>query len=253
MDARESVAEGRRLWGMVGRNNLMIKIPATEPGLEAIHDLIADGINVNVTLLFSQKVYERVVEAYLAGLEKLNFKNGDLSKVSSVASFFISRIDASIEKLLDAQVAADAKSMQREFLEALKGKVAIANAKLAYQRYIRLFSSARWKHLADNGARPQRLLWASTGTKNKTYSDVLYLDELIGPNTVNTVPPATLNAFRDHGKPSHSLQRNVPQAEETIQDLSKSGISLDAVADQLVAEGVKLFSDAADILLGAPV
>lgn len=250
-DATESVAEGRRLWATVDRDNLMIKVPATAAGLSAIHDLVADGINVNVTLLFSQIAYEAVVEAYLSGLEKRESKGGDLSRISSVASFFVSRIDTIVDKLLDEKIAKSRNTHEKERLLNLKGKVAIANAKLAYQRYTRLFSGPRWKALATKGARPQRLLWASTGTKNKAFSDVLYVEELIGPNTVNTVPPATLDAFRDHGKADNTLQADIDQAEVVLRTLADCEISLDAATDQLLLEGVKLFSDAADSLLGA--
>src|SRR6202008_4953299 len=188
------------------RKNLMIKVPATQEGLPAIRDLIAGGINVNITLLFAQSVYEQVVEAYLSGLEALAAKGGDISKIASVASFFVSRIDTAVDKLLDEKIAQANDPDEKARLKALKGKIAIANAKLAYQRYLRLFSGERWHALAAHRAKPQRLLWASTGTKNKAYSDVLYVEELLGPDTVNTMPPATLDAFRDHGRLRDSLE-----------------------------------------------
>src|SRR5436190_2403408 len=205
METDRSIAEARRLWGEVDRKNLMVKIPATAPGLPAIEKLTGEGINVNITLLFSQKVYEQVVEAYLSGLETLACSGHDLAGVASVASFFVSRIDTAVDTLLDEKIAQANDPDEQARLGKLKGKVAVANAKLAYQRYNRLFASERWKALQAEGARPQRLLWASTGTKNKAYSDVLYVEELIGAHTVNTMPPATLEAFREHGKLRDSL------------------------------------------------
>ncbi len=250
-DTDATIAEARRLWREVDRKNLMIKVPATQEGLPAIRDLIGDGINVNITLLFAQAVYEQVVEAYLSGLEALAAKGGDVSRIASVASFFVSRIDAAVDKLLDEKIAKANDPDEKARLGALKGKVAIANAKLAYQRYKHRFDGARWQALAGKGAKPQRLLWASTGTKNKAYSDVLYVEELIGPNTVNTIPTATMDAFRDHGTPRDSLEDNVAAAERVLGDLARAGIALEAVTDKLVAEGVKLFADAADKLLAA--
>src|SRR4029077_147852 len=173
------------------------------------------------------------------------------SHVASVASFVVSRIDTAVDKQLDEKIARANDPNEKERLAALKGKVAIANAKLAYQEYKRLFSGARWEKLEAKGARPRRLLWASTGTKNKDYSDVLYVEELIGPNTVNTMPPATLEAFRDHGRPRNSLEENIHDAEHTLAELEQTGISLDDITAELVADGVKLFADAADKLLGA--
>jgi transaldolase/glucose-6-phosphate isomerase len=251
MDTKETIAEAERLWKEVDRRNLMVKVPATKDGLPAIQHLIGEGISINITLLFSQKVYVQVAEAYLAGLEKYVAKGGDPSHVASVASFFVSRIDSAVDKELDEKIAKANDPTEKERLAALKGKVAIANAKLAYQEYKRLFSGARWDKLAVKGAKPQRLLWASTGTKNKDYSDVLYIEELIGPNTVNTVPPATLDAFRDHGKPRDSLEENVEDARDVLAELEKSGISLDAITAELVKDGVKQFADAADKLYGA--
>ncbi|MEO6840861.1 MAG: bifunctional transaldolase/phosoglucose isomerase [Bradyrhizobium sp.] len=251
MDTKGTIVEAERLWKEVDRKNLMVKVPATAPGLPAIQHLIGEGISINITLLFSQKVYVQVAEAYLAGLEKYIARGGDPSHVASVASFFVSRIDSAVEKQLDEKIAKANDPSEKERLAALKGKVAIANAKLAYVEYKRLFSGARWNKLAAKGAKPQRLLWASTGTKNKDYSDVLYVEELIGPNTVNTVPPATLDAFRDHGKLRNSLEENVEDARHVLTELEKSGISLDAITAELVKDGVKLFADAADKLYGA--
>jgi transaldolase/glucose-6-phosphate isomerase len=251
MDTKATIAEAERLWKEVDRKNLMVKVPATAPGLPAIQHLIGEGISINITLLFSQKVYTEVAKAYLVGLEKCVAKGGDPSHVASVASFFVSRIDSAVDKQLDEKIAKANDPTEKDRLAALKGKVAIANAKLAYQEYKKLFSGSRWDKLAAKGAKPQRLLWASTGTKNKDYSDVLYVEELIGPNTVNTVPPATLDAFRDHGTPRNSLEENVEDAKHVLAELEKSGISLDAITAELVKDGVKQFADAADKLYGA--
>ena len=251
MNTDATIAEARRLWQSVGRDNLMVKVPGTKAGLPAIRQLLGEGININITLLFSQDVYEEVVEAYLAGLEYFIAQGGDAARVASVASFFVSRIDVAVDKLLDGQIKQTSEKSQRDALAALQGKVAIANAKLAYQRYKRLFAGPRWDALRSKGARVQRLLWASTGTKNPAYSDVLYVDELIAPDTVNTLPPATLDAFRDHGKVRPSLEDNLDQAKETMAALAQAGISIDAVTAKLVDEGVQLFADAFDQLLGA--
>jgi transaldolase / glucose-6-phosphate isomerase len=251
MNTEATIGEARRLWQSVDRRNIMIKVPGTSAGLPAIRQLIGEGININITLLFSQQVYEQVVEAYLAGLEQLVAQGGDPRKIASVASFFVSRIDVAVDKLIDERLRQTNDADERETLSGLRGKVAIANAKLAYQRYKRLFAGARWDSLAAKGARVQRLLWASTGTKDKKYSDVLYVDELIAPETVNTVPPATLDAFRDHGKPRASLEENIDQAEHVMTELEQSGISIDAVTATLVDDGVQLFADAFDKLLGA--
>ncbi|MGY3692137.1 transaldolase/glucose-6-phosphate isomerase [Bradyrhizobium sp. USDA 3240] len=251
MDTKGTIVEAERLWKDVHRKNLMVKVPATPEGLPAIEYLIGEGISINITLLFSQKVYRQVAEAYLKGLEKYVARGGDPSHVASVASFFVSRIDSAVDKQLDEKIAKANDPHEKERLATLKGKVAIANAKLAYQDYKRLFSGPRWDKLTAKGAKPQRLLWASTGTKNKDYSDVLYVEELIGPDTVNTVPPATLDAFRDHGKVRDSLEENVEDARHVLEELEKSGISLDAITEELVKDGVKLFADAADKLYGA--
>ena len=229
----------------------MIKVPATSEGLPAIHDLTAAGINVNITLLFAQQVYEQVVEAYQSGLEALAAKGGEISRIASVASFFVSRIDTEVDKLLDEKIARANDPDEKARLAALKGQVAIANAKLAYQRYLRLFAGERWRALAANGAKPQRLLWASTGTKNKAYSDVLYIEELIGPNTINTMPLATIEAFRDHGKLRDTLQADVAEAQRLLGELDRAGVSLQAVTDKLIRDGVRLFADAAEKLFGA--
>jgi transaldolase / glucose-6-phosphate isomerase len=250
-DTKGTIDEAKRLWRAVDRKNVMIKVPGTPEGLPAIHDLIAEGINVNITLLFAQAVYEEVVEAYLSGLEALAARGGDVSRIASVASFFVSRIDTAVDKLIDDKIAQANDPDEKARLGTLKGKVAIANAKLAYQRYKRLFSGERWQTLAAHGAKTQRLLWASTGTKNKAYSDVLYVDELIGRDTVNTMPIATMDAFRDHGQLRDTLDDNVADAQRVLGDLGRAGISLNAVTDKLVEEGVKAFADAADKLYAA--
>ena len=246
-----TLEEARRLWKAVGRDNVMIKVPATPEGIPAIEQLIGDGINVNVTLLFSLENYERVAEAYVRGLEELLAKGGEVSKVASVASIFVSRIDSAVDSIVSARLRATTNAADRARLNGLAGKVAIANCKLAYHRYKQIISSDRWRALADRGARPQRLLWASTGTKNPNYRDVLYVEELIGPDTVNTVPPATMDAFRSHGRPRASLVENLDEAKETLDILGKVGISLSAVTDQLLQEGVRLFAEAFDRLLNA--
>jgi transaldolase/glucose-6-phosphate isomerase len=251
MDTKGTIAEAEHLWKAVDRKNLMVKVPATPEGLPAIEHLIGKGVSINITLLFSQKVYVRVAEAYLAGLEKYIAGGGDPSHVASVASFFVSRIDSAVDKELDEKIAKANDPTEKARLSALKGKIAIANAKMAYQDYKKLFSGPRWQKLEAKGAKPQRLLWASTGTKNKDYSDVLYVEELIGNNTINTVPPATLDAFRDHGKLRDSLEENIDDAKGVLAGLEKSGISLDAITAELVKDGVKLFADAADKLYGA--
>jgi transaldolase / glucose-6-phosphate isomerase len=247
----ETIEEARRLWRDIGRPNLMVKVPATKPGLPAIRTLIGEGINVNITLLFSQKVYEDVAEAYIAGIEDFIAKGGDPHGVASVASFFVSRIDTMIDEALDKRIAATSDPAEKQRLAALKGRVAIANAKLAYEAYQRIFGDERWRRLAQTGAQTQRLLWASTGTKNPSYSDVLYVEELIGPDTVNTMPPATMDAFRDHGTPRASLEEDVAGARAVMDGLAEAGISIDEITARLVEDGVKLFADAADQLYAA--
>src|SRR3984893_1460327 len=251
MNTHETIEEARRLWHEVNRRNLMVKVPGTKPGLTAIRTLISEGINVNVTLLFSQQVYADVAEAYISGLEAFAKKGGDPHKVSSVASFFVSRIDTLVDDELDKKIAATTDAAQKAELQRLKGKVAIANAKLAYQLYKRIYADERWQRLAQQGAQTQRLLWASTGTKNKAYSDVLYVDELIGMDTVNTMPPATMDAYRDHGHPRPSLEEDVDSGQAVMDALPKARISIDAVTSKLVEDGVRLFADAADQLYAA--
>ena len=248
-DTHGTITEARRLWKAVGRENLMIKIPGTSEGTGAIRDAIADGINVNVTLLFSLDAYKAVLEAYIAGLEDRAARGEDISRLASVASFFVSRIDAKIDGEIDRRIAAG--DAEAEALKAIRGKVAIANAKLAYQHYLEVRNSPRWKALAEKGANPQRLLWASTGTKDKAYSDVLYVEELIGPETVNTIPPATFDAFRDHGKARASLTENIEQARHVLSEAERLGLDLDGVTTKLVKEGCAAFSVSFDTLLTA--
>jgi len=213
--------------------------------------LISEGINVNVTLLFSQEVYERVAAAYIAGLEQLAARGGDVSKIASVASFFISRIDSSIDSIVEARLKKSKDPREQEQLKSLLGKVAVANGKQTYQRYLRIVSGKRWKALAAKGAQTQRVLWASTSTKNPNYCDVLYVEELIGRDTVNTIPPATFDAFRDHGRPRASLTEDLDSANKTMETTAKLGISMKEVTDKLTDDGVRLFAEAFDKLLEA--
>jgi transaldolase/glucose-6-phosphate isomerase len=247
----ETLEEARRLWKAVGRENVMIKVPGTSEGIPAIRQLISEGLNINVTLLFAQDVYERVAEAYIAGLEDLAKRGGDLSRVASVASFFVSRIDSLIDAELADRIKAAKTPSEQAVLRGLQGKVAIANAKLTYQRYKEIFRGPRWAALAARGAQTQRVLWASTSTKNPAYRDVLYVEELIGPDTVDTIPPATYDAFRDHGKPRASLEDDLEAAYDTMQTLAKVGISMKEATDKLTEDGVKLFAEAFDKLLQA--
>lgn len=249
MDAAATVAEARRLWRALGRPNLMVKVPGTEAGYQAIRTLVGEGININVTLLFALKAYLAVAEAHVAGLEAFKAGGGDVGKVAGVASFFVSRIDTQIDKKIDQRAAAGDRDADR--LRALRGNVAIANAKLAYQEYLKLIETPRWKALAAAGARPQRLLWASTGTKDPAYSDILYVETLIGPNTVNTMPPKTMDAFRDHGRVAKTLTQDVPEAERVLAEAERLGLDLEGVTRDLVTDGVKQFADAADKLLVA--
>ena len=250
-DTQGTIAEARRLWKSVSRDNVMIKVPGTAEGVPAIKQLISEGMNINVTLLFSQQVYEQVAEAYMAGLEQLAANGGDLSRVASVASFFISRIDTLVDSIVNDKLKTEKDPAKQALLKSILGKVAIANGKLTYQRYLKIFSGPRWDALAKKGAQTQRVLWASTSTKNPNYRDVLYVEEMIGKDTVNTIPPATLDAFRDHGKLRNSLTENVEAAQETMDSLPKAGISMKEVTDKLTKDGVKLFADAFDQLLAA--
>jgi len=248
---KETIDEARRLWKTANRPNVMIKVPGTAEGLPAIRQLIGEGLNINITLLFAQEVYEEVADAYLAGLEDLAARGGSLKKIASVASFFISRIDTLVDSMLTEKLKSVSNASEEAFLKSLLGKVAIANGKLTYQRYQRIFSGPRWQALAAKGAQTQRVLWASTSTKNPHYRDVIYVEELIGPDTVNTMPPATIDAFRDHGQLRNSLTEDVAGAQKVMDDLARAGISIKQVTDKLTADGVKLFADAFDTLLAA--
>jgi transaldolase / glucose-6-phosphate isomerase len=254
-DTAATLDEARRLHNAIGRDNVLIKVPATPEGIPAVRQLISEGINVNVTLLFALQAYEQVAEAYIAGLEGLAKAGGELGKVASVASFFISRIDSLIDERVSRALDATRDAEQRTRLKGLLGKIAIANAKLTYARYQEIYGTARWKALADKGAQTQRLLWASTSTKNPKYPKTIYVDELIGADTVNTVPAETFNEFRANGRPRPSLTENwaenVEQARETMDNLARAGVSMDEATDFLLQDGVQKFSEAFDKLLTA--
>jgi transaldolase / glucose-6-phosphate isomerase len=249
-DTKGTLEEARRLWKTVGRENLMIKVPGTPEGVPAIRQLLEDGLNINVTLLFAQSAYEQVAEAFFSGLEARALKKEDVSHSASVASFFVSRIDTLVDSKIEAMLKS-ANGASRDLLTSIEGKVAIANAKLTYEKYQELYNTPRWKALAAKGAQTQRLLWASTSTKNPKYRDVLYVEELIGADTVDTIPPATFDAFRAHGKLRKSLTEDVPGAARTMENLAKAGISMKEVTDTLLVDGVRLFADAFRTLLDA--
>lgn len=249
LEADATIAEARRLWKAVDRPNLMVKVPGTPAGATALRTLIGEGINVNVTLLFAQCAWRAIAEAYLDGLELLAARGEDLSRVASVASFFISRIDTAMDAEIDARTKQAKDDAERRALQALAGKVAIANAKLTYQEWLALHAGERWQQL--KGARPQRLLWASTGTKNPQYRDVVYVEELIGPDTVNTMPPATMDAFRDHGRARSSLTEDVAGARAVMAEVERLGLPLDEITGKLVKEGIQLFVDADEKLMAA--
>jgi transaldolase len=247
-DAEATVVEARRLWQTVDRPNVMVKVPGTIEGARAIRQLISEGINVNVTLLFAIAAHDRVIEAYLAGLEERLKAGQKIDQVASVASFFVSRVDTEIDKRLNA-MAASASGDERAHLLSLRGKAAIANARLAYRLFGERFSGERWERLEAHGAMVQRPLWASTSTKNPEYRDVLYVEQLIGPYTVNTLPPATMEAFRDHGVVARTVDVDFEAAEADIASLEAVGVSLDQVTNQLLKEGVASFQRSFDTLL----
>jgi transaldolase / glucose-6-phosphate isomerase len=251
LERDKTLEEARRLWKMVNRPNVMIKVPGTKECIPAIRQLLEEGININITLLFAQSAYEQVAEAFIAALEARSAKNQKLAHIASVASFFVSRIDTLADSLIDEKLKSATDPDQEALLNGLKGKVAIANAKVTYKKYQELFSGPRWNALKAKGAQTQRLLWASTSTKNKAYRDVIYVEELIGADTVDTIPPATFDAFRDHGRLRPSLTENVDQAFQTMFDLEKAGISMKEITDKLLVDGIKLFSDAFNELLEA--
>ena len=250
-DTRATIDEARRLWKAVARENVMIKVPASTEGLPAIRELTSEGINVNITLLFGIERYAAVARSYMEGLSTFVRNGGDAARVCSVASFFVSRIDTMVDGLIATRLATITDAGLRRSLTDLLGRVAIANAKLAYQRYLALCRTTEWQRLAAKGAHPQRLLWASTSTKNPRYRDVRYVEELIGRETINTITPATMEAFRDHGRLRASLEDNIEDARATMAALERAGISLDDVTDRLLEDGVTLFCKAFDRLLAA--
>ena len=235
-DARATVSEAQRLWATVDRANVMIKIPGTAEGAKAVEEVIAAGINVNITLLFSIEAYAQVIEAYMRGLEARVKAGKDIAEIHSVASFFISRVDGEVDKRLGAN-------------DALKGKAAVANAKLAYALFQKETATPRWKALAARGASVQRPLWASTSTKNPAYRDVLYVEELVGPDTVNTMPPATIEAFRDHGKVARTVDKDLAKAQQELQAIEAAGVSMKAVTDKLLADGLASFQKSFETLI----
>ena len=244
-DLLNTVSEATRLWSTVDRPNVMVKVPGTLEGADAVRRLIANGLNINITLLFSLDAYRRVIEAYMAGLEDRVNAGKDIHGIASVASFFVSRVDTEVDKRLDALGAKEDKKR----LDSLRGKAAIANAKLAYQIFQREFSSARWKKLEAKGGTLQRVLWASTSTKNPAYRDVMYVEELIGPHTVNTMPPQTVDAFRDHGEVARTVDKDVDEAEAVVRDLEKLGITMKDVTDKLLTDGLASFQKSFDTLI----
>src|SRR5712692_3151867 len=250
-DTKASLTEARRLWKAVDRPNVLIKIPGTPQGLPAIRQALEEGININITLLFAQSAYEQVAEAFLAALEARAAKGQDISHIASVASFFVSRIDTLIDSKIDEKLKTTTDAGQKALLESVRGKIAIANARLTYKKYHELFGGPRWKALAAKGAQTQRLLWASTSTKNPKYRDVVYVEELIGADTVDTIPPATFDSFRTHGNVRPSLTEDVPGAVAVMSNLAKAGISMKEVTDKLIVDAVKLFADPFKALLDA--
>jgi transaldolase len=247
-DADATVNEAHRLWTTVDRRNVMVKVPGTDDGARAIRRLTADGINVNVTLLFSIEAHERVIEAYLGGLEDRVAGGKSIDHIASVASFFVSRVDTEVDKRLDV-LAAKASGPERDRVLAMRGKAAIANAKRAYRLFTEKFSGERWRRLAERGARVQRPLWASTSTKNPEYRDVMYVEGLIGPSTVNTMPPATITAFRDHGVVERTVDADLGAADSHIAALEELGVSFRDVTDKLLVDGIAAFAKSFDSLV----
>jgi transaldolase/glucose-6-phosphate isomerase len=246
-----TIEEARRLWKSVGRENIMIKVPGTDEGVPAVRQLTSEGINVNITLLFAQEAYVKVAEAFMAGLEDRLGRGEDVSKLASVASFFVSRIDTLVDSTIQNKLKSETDAQKKQLLNSLQGKVAIANAREAYEKYEQMIASPRWKALAAKGGHTQRLLWASTSTKNPAYRDVLYIEELIGPDTVNTIPPATMDSFREHGRVARTIDSNLEAAHKTMTDLERAGISMEQITSQLLEEAIKLFDDAFQKLLSA--
>lgn len=242
-DSRATIAEAQRLWATVDRPNVMIKVPGTTEGAVAVRRLVADGINVNITLLFSVDAYRRVIESYFAGLEERVAKGAPIASLASVASFFVSRVDTEVDKRLDALAKAPSNR------DALRGKAAIANAKMAYRLFQQQTITPRWRALAGKGARPQRPLWASTSTKNPAYRDVMYVEELIGPDSVNTMPPQTIDSFRDHGVVARTVDAEVEEAEGELKALADAGIAIDDVTSKLLEDGLASFQKSFDTLI----
>ncbi len=243
-----TVLEACRLWAMVGRPNVMIKVPGTKEGAVAVKRLTTEGVNVNITLLFSRAAYDSVIEAYLSGLEERVAVGKPIHQISSVASFFVSRVDTEVDKRLEEKIESTTPAAAAR-LEKLKGRIAVANAKLAYALFRERFQGPRWEALAAQGARLQRPLWASTSTKNPAYRDVMYVEDLIGPDTVNTMPPATIEAFRDHGEVKQTVDRNIDGERKLIAELEDLGISLESVTDKLLVDGLKSFQKSFESLL----
>lgn len=246
-DTDATVTEAHRLWELVGRPNVMVKVPGTEAGARAAQQLLADGINVNVTLLFALTAYERVIQAFMGGLEARARQGKPVTRVASVASFFVSRVDSEVDRRLEA-LAAAASDAERERILGLRGKAAIANAKLAYRLFCAELAGARWRALSGKGAKCQRPLWASTSTKNPEYRDVMYVEQLVGRNTVNTLPPQTIDAFRDHGEVSRSVADGLDDAQRTLAELEDLGISMKEVTDKLLVDGLVSFQKSFDQL-----
>lgn len=250
-NTKGTIEEAHRLWKEVDRPNILVKVPGTAEGLPAIEQLLAEGININITLLFANERYEEVAWAYVSALEKRVREGKPVDRIASVASFFVSRIDTLADTQLDAKVAAAKSANEKQSLEALRGKTAIANAKLAYVKFKEICAGPRFQALARKGARVQRMLWASTGTKNPQYSDTLYVDTLIGPDTINTMPVATMNAYRDHGKPRTTIEEGLDDARKTLQQLAAAGIDLAAITRKLEDQGVDSFAKDYEKLLAA--
>jgi transaldolase len=248
-DPAVTTADARRLWSAVDRPNLMVKIPGTVEAVPIIQQMLTEGININITLLFSVAAYERVARAYISALAARQAAGQPIDRIASVASFFVSRVDTLVDKLLDEKIAATGDATQKGWLQSLKGKAAIANAKIAYQSFERLFSGAEWDSLAAAGADVQRPLWASTSVKNPAFPDSMYVDELIGPHTVNTMPRPTIAAFLDHGTVARTIDKDLSGAYKTMEDLAAAGIDIDAVTTQLEDEGIASFAKSYDSLL----
>ena len=250
-DTQGTITEARRLWSKVNRPNILVKVPGTAEGLPAIEQLLSEGININITLLFAIERYEEVALAYLAGLEKLSASGESVNRISSVASFFVSRIDVMVDKQVDSRLPSAKNEEEKKRLQWLEGKTAIANAKLAYVKFKEIFGSQRFQALAKQGARVQRMLWASTGTKNPNYSDTLYIDTLIGPDTVNTMPVASLEAYRDHGKPASRIEEGLEDARMVFRTLVEEGIDISVDTRNLEEQGVESFTKDYQKLLAA--